>query len=335
MQQSIEQLTIEFPEQLRKAVAIAQSATLTAATQPIHNIVVAGMGGSAIGASLVQAFTFNELKVPISIIRTYEMPPIVGPNTLFVAASYSGNTEETYACLEAAISAGAKITAITSGGKVGAAGKQHGFDVVNIPGDANCPRASIGYSFVQLLTIFYFHGLTNSDHLEELTATANQIETGQEAIKTTATEMAQSLTGKLPVIYSDAKFEGVALRTQQQINENSKQFAHMNTFPEMNHNELVGWEKPDDLWPKAVVMMLQTDYDHPRARIRMDICQKIFEERANKVYVVKAQGPNMVAQLIYLIHLVDWVSFYLSAENGVEPFPIDVINYLKGELAKV
>jgi glucose/mannose-6-phosphate isomerase len=124
----------------------------------------------------------------------------------------------------------------------------------------------------------------------------------------------------------------MALRFQQQLNENSKQLAHVNTFPEMNHNELVGWRFPESILPMLQVVYLYSDHDHERVEKRMEICREIFEKKSNSIIDIVGEGASLLEQYYYLIHLTDWISFYLARENGVEADPIEMIDYLKSEL---
>jgi glucose/mannose-6-phosphate isomerase len=323
-----------FGQQLRDSLVIASKATLTPAAQSLHHVTVAGMGGSGIGGAIVQAFTVNDLSVPLQTIKSYDIPAYVGKNTLFVACSFSGNTEETIACLEKALEKNAKIVCITSGGKMMEFAQKHNLDYITIPGESKSPRASIGYSFVQLLKVLNFYGLTKSDYSQEIASAANLIDGDQTAIHALAKELAQKMKNKFTFFYGDSSIEALLLRTQQQINENSKQICHINTYPEMNHNELVGWKYPTEFFKNALVIFMLTDYDNARTRMRIEISKAIYEKIISEVVEVKAKGANFVEQVIYLNNVFDWTSFYLAEANNVDPFPVEVIDFLKNELAK-
>ncbi len=323
-----------FGQQLREALGIAEKVSLRAADRPLHHVLVAGMGGSGIGASLVNAFVYDQLRVPLTVTKTYEVPAYVGKNTLFVAGSFSGNTEETLAATEKALERGAFVVGITSGGKLQALAEAHGFETIRIPGDSNSPRAGIGYSFVQLLRILESYGLIGPAYTAQMDAAAELIEQRAEQIHEQAKTIAHQCFDRLPIFYSDERLLPLMLRNQQQINENAKQLAHINAFPEMNHNELVGWRFPMAVLRQTVVLLVRSAYDHPRAAVRMDICKPLFAAEGATVHEVHAQGDSFIEQAVYLIHLFDWVSFYLAERNGVDPFPIGPIDYLKTELAK-
>jgi len=324
-----------FPAQLAEALEIAANAKLNKAKAPIHNVVIAGMGGSGIGGSLIKSFTSEEVSVPIDVYKSYDIPAYINGNTLFIACSFSGNTEETLSAVEKAKAKGAQIVAITSGGKMAQFVAANGYDSISIPGRSNSPRASIGYSFVQLFLILNHHGLTPTTHFDEIKASAELLEKESADIHAKAVQLTSFFKNKLPILYGDTRLEAVLVRTQQQIAENSKQLSHVNIIPEMNHNELVGWKYPDVVFENAATVLLRTNYDHPRAKIRMDVCKNIFEKVAGQVMEIQAKGNSFVEQSIYLINLLDWVSFYLAEANQVDPFPVDVINFLKEELSKV
>jgi glucose/mannose-6-phosphate isomerase len=324
-----------FSGQLTEALSIAHNAQLSAPGAPIHNVVIAGMGGSGIGGTLIKALTSDEISVPIEVSKSYDVPGFIGKDTLFIACSFSGNTEETLSAVEKAKSMGARIIAITSGGKMGDFTQANGYDTIHIPGRSNSPRASIGYSFVQIFHILHHFGLIPSNHFQDVEAAAALLISEDEAIRKEAKELTAFFTNKLPIMYGDTRMEAVLVRAQQQIAENSKQLSHVNVFPEMNHNELVGWKFPEVIYNNAATLLVRTSYDHPRTTIRMNVCKDIFASVAGPVKEIKAKGSTLVEQSIYVIHVLDWVSFYLAEVNNVDPFPVDVINFLKNELAKV
>lgn len=324
-----------FPDQLRQALASGRELKLETGTHDIRNIVVAGLGGSGIGGDLVNSFVFNELKVPLTVTKTYDIPSFTGADTLFIASSYSGNTEETLTCLEKALEKNAQVVCITSGGRIAKEAEQQGLGLVRLPGGTDCPRASVGYSFTALLFVLKAFGLISDAFEVALEKGIDRIESEDEQIRTKAKDIASHFHEKLPILYADSKFGAVLLRAQQQINENAKQLCHINVLPEMNHNELVGWQLPEEILKKSSVLIIKTDSDHPRVRVRMEISKSIFTKNAYSVADVKASGDSLIEQSVWLIRLFDWVSYYLAELNGCDPFPVEVITHLKNELAKV
>ena len=324
-----------FRNQLQKAQEIGKGLTFTAPAQPIQNVVIAGLGGSGIGGNLVEALMASGLKVPVTVSKTYTVPNFISANTLFIACSFSGNTEETLQALEVVQSKGAKVFCVTSGGKLLEFAQSNGYDYAQIPNEAPCPRAFLGYSLTQLLYAFKGYGLSDTEFETAYTETLQLLDTDMAGIQAKAKDLAEAFYNHLPVVYADTHFGGVITRFQQQVNENSKQLCHAHVFPEMNHNELVGWESGDTIREKAAVLLIRSGLDHERVKIRMDICKPIFEERAAKVLELHAKGESLITQSYYLIHLLDWVSFYLAEKNGVDPFQVNIIMHLKGELAKI
>jgi len=331
----MQQLILDFSKQLHVALGISENAKLSPASEAIHNVVIAGMGGSGIGGNLVSAWTADSIIVPITVSKSYEAPAFISKNTLFISCSFSGGTEETLATTQQALDKGAKVVCITSGGKLGELAAAHGLDVISIPGESGSPRASIGYSFVQILTILAFYGLIPSAHSADIAEAAALLDAEQVAIQSEAKTLAAAMENKLPIFYADHKLEGVVIRTMQQIAENSKQLSHCNVFPEMNHNELVGWMFSKHIFENVYTVILRTSFDFPRTTKRMDISEGIFSKVNSDVVNLHAKGTSFIAQSIYLIHLLDWVSFFLAEVNGVDPFPVDAITFLKNELAKV
>ena len=328
----MDQLVARFTEQLREAVAIGEAATINPHTQPIHNVYVSGMGGSAIGGNFVAEFCRDELKVPYSGGRGYDIPAWIGPNTLAIASSYSGNTEETIAAFEQMLTTGAKIVIIASGGKLIQLAKEHGLDHIVLPGDWPSPRACLGYSLVQQLWILHKLGLIKNTRIQEVLSAAQLIDAETESIKEKAKHIADILYGKLPVIYTTDRMEAVAVRFRQQINENSKMLCWHHVIPEMNHNELVGWR--DDYKEIAVINFRNSD-DHPRNATRIDITKEIVGNCTQTIMDIYSKGDNLVERAFYLVNLGDWVTVYLADLRNMDSIEVKVIDYLKGELSKI
>lgn len=332
----MESFVSSFNRQLQHAAEIGAAAELAAVgnwPRPGH-VVVAGVGGSGIGGDVVRGIVLDRLPVPLTVARTYSVPAFVGPDTLFIASSFSGDTEETLAAVDAAHAAGARIVAITSGGGLLARAERHGWPTVRIPGESKLPRANVGYSLVQLLFVLRAAGLLNDDFRAELTEAIALIEQHQEGIQREARELAQRLTDHLPVLYADARLEAVALRFRQQLNENANQLALVNTFSEMNHNEIVGWENPAAVLARTAVVLLRSPLDHPRVAVRMELCAPVFAAHAASLTHVDARGGSALAQALYLIHLLDWASVFTARLNGADPLTVPAIDELKARLAE-
>ncbi len=324
-----------FTRQLAEALRISESIDLVRPGSDIRNVVIAGMGGSGIGANLIESLTFGRVPIPITVCKSYNIPQFVSPHTLFIACSYSGNTEETIAALNKALLKRAHVIAIASGGKLLEIAREYNLFYIQLPAGSDSPRAMLAYNMIALLSVLYHTNLIGSTFFKETENAIQFLDRGEKGIQNEAELIARKLKGKLPVIYCDNRLYAMALRFQQQLNENAKQLAHINTFPEMNHNELVGWQFPETLMPMLQVIYMYSDHDHERVEKRMEICRDLFEKKSNPIIDMVGEGASLLEQYYYLIHLTDWVSFYLAKENGVEPDPIESINYLKGELDKI
>ena len=326
----MKELVQDFTQQLREAKQIASKAVVAKADN-IHNIVITGLGGSGIGGTIISELIADSCPVPITVNKDYFLPAFVNGHTLLVVCSYSGNTEETLSALQQGIMKKARIACITSGGKVLEMARQHQFSFIEIPG-GKPPRASIGYSFVQLMKVLEVNGFAPSSLWKDLDATIALLDSENKSIKDEAQKIAKTLHNKIAVLYSLGTCEGVAVRIRQQINENSKMLCWHHTFPEMNHNELVGWTtKNDDL----VVISLQTSFDYERTKKRYEVCKPLFEKYSHSVIDLRAKGKSKLEQFFYLINLGDWVSVYLADIKGIDPVEVKIIDHLKGELAKL
>ena len=249
----MDQLIANFTKQLTEAIEIGKAATLTRPEFPSTQIIVSGLGGSGIGANLVSEIVANDLRIPMAVNKDYSIPFYVNKNTLFIVSSYSGNTEETLSALQQAMNRKCKIVCVSSNGKVVELAEQHGYDHIKIPGGMP-PRSCLGFSFVQQLFIIHKLGHISDQFVGQLGSAIEMLDNEEDAIREKAREIAKQLNGTIPIIYSSAHMESVAVRFRQQVNENSKMLCWHHVIPEMNHNELVGWRKQDDSW--AVVLFL-------------------------------------------------------------------------------
>ena len=325
------ELVAAFTQHVREAMEIGSNATLSKATHPIRNVLVTGLGGSGIGGSIVAQVTDKALRVPLLVNKDYFLPAFVDQHTLVIVSSYSGNTEETLQAMEAAIEKGAKICCVTSGGKIGTIAKEKGLDVVNIPGGMP-PRACFGYSFTQLPYILGFHGLIDDSYRKDLSDAVQLLDKEEENIKKESKAIAQQLVGKLPIIYCEARYEGVAVRFRQQINENSKMLCWHNVLPEMNHNELVGWTEPH---PEAVVLMFRCEDDYFRTQKRMEISGDVVKRNNATLIEMKAKGATQLQRSLYLLHMGDWISWYIAEIKNIDATEVNVIDFLKNALSKM
>lgn len=326
------QLIDRFVDQLQEALQIGTDAKINQPSQAIQNVYVAGLGGSGIGGDFVREFVYPELKVPYVVGKSYDVPAWISEHTLAIISSYSGNTEETLEAFAKIQNSGAKIVIISSGGKLIETAKSNGYDYIQVPGNWPSPRACLGYSLTQQMFILHHLGLISDAFIEQLKTSINQLKFNQDEIKKDAKTLAEFLKGRIPVIYTSTQMSAVAVRFRQQVNENAKQLCWHHIVPEMNHNELVGWKQPND---KLAVVYFRNKSDYKRNAVRIDINKEIINKYTPHIVELWSRGNSLIEQALYFVHLGDYASYYLSELNGEDSIEIDVIDYLKGELAKV
>lgn len=324
------QLVEEFANQLKRALEIGQTAKIGKNKFPIRNVLITGLGGSGIGGTIISNILKDDLQVPVLINKEYQIPAYVNENTLVIVSSYSGNTEETMSAMLQAFKKNAQIVCITSGGLIKEYADTNDIDYVLIDGGSP-PRAAFGQSFMQIFFILHYLGLLENKFIEYTQSAINLLEQEEESIKLIAKSYADRLSGKIPVIYADAKFEGVAIRFRQQINENAKMLCWHHVVPEMNHNELVGWRDKND---NIVVVFLRNQFDFERNQERMEFVKEVVTNYVSDVIEIESKGNTDIERALYLIHLTDWVSCFLADLKGVDAIEIDVINKLKSKLAE-
>ncbi len=327
----MDQLVERFPAQLREAIITGDTANIQAHEFDIRHIIVAGMGGSGIGANFVSEFIRDECHIPFMTCRDYDIPAYVGKHTLAIASSYSGDTEETHHVFEKMLTAGAKVVVIASGGILLKRAKEEGLDYIKMPTDCPSPRACVGFSIVQQLFVLHKLGLISDGKIREVANASILLENGMEEVRLEAIAIAKFLNGKMPVLYTTNRMETVALRMRQQINQNAKVLCWHNSIPEMNHNELVGWRQENE---DLAVLFLRSPDDHPRNQRRIEINKAIIQGYTNSIMEVFAKGRTLVEQSLYLINLGDWVTVYMAELRGIDAVKIKVVDYLKKEMGK-
>ncbi|MFA5339224.1 MAG: bifunctional phosphoglucose/phosphomannose isomerase [Candidatus Omnitrophota bacterium] len=335
-------LIVKFPEQCENAFSIGKDFFVPQSYigAGCKNIVFSGLGGSAIGADLLRSYLTDEIKIPIFVSRDYTLPRFVGKDTLFFACSYSGDTEETLSSYAEARQKGAKIIAITSGGKLEVLAKEDKVPVIYIPG-GNPPRSALGYSFFSWLDVLHKFGFIDdkTGNVEEAIADMREFRDnviGPEvpSPKNIAKKIAKELSGKYVIIYGANKhIDSIVVRWRGQLAENAKTLASTHVFPELNHNETVGWEGPEKLLKDLAVVILRDESEHPRVAKRIEITKTMIGKET-KVIELRSKGRNLLSRMFNLINTGDFVSCYLAIQNGVDPTPVERIVNLKKELSK-
>lgn len=349
-----------LPQQCRQAWEKASKFALPTDFKDINKIVICGMGGSAIGGDLLRSLA-SELNNPLVFVhRGYDLPAFVDSRTLVIASSYSGNTEETLSAFKQALTTKCKKLAITTGGKLKNLAQENGVPVFTID-YVSQPRAALGYSFIPLLALLCKLGFledksadpTSSLRAKQSNLTARALPALIEGMAQTleglldklaenipmplnpAKQLARKLFGKLIVIYSAGILSPVAQRWKGQFNENSKAWAFYETFPELNHNAVVGYEFPKEMKDKIYIVMLRCPSLHPRILARYQITSEILEKAGVEHEIIDSQGENELSQMMSLLFLGDWTSYYLAMLNQTDPTPVKMIDYLKKRLNSI
>ncbi len=330
----------EFPAQAREAVRIGKEARLTLSVRGIREIVLCGLGGSAIGGDILKSYLGAELKVPFLVNRHYLLPGFVGPNTLVIISSYSGNTEETNTAHREALRRKARILCISSNGMTETLAKKSRAPLIKIPG-GQPPRSALAYSFFPLLIAFTRLRLIKDksreikEALRLLDEKSAEYSNPDPAVNR-ALQLASGMCGRVGIIYSSTeRFDAVNTRWRGQMAENAKTLCFGNVLPEMNHNELVGWKALKDHMHDMQVIFLRDRGDHPRVQVRMDITKEIISHYTPHIAEVWSEGTTLLARMFTLVTLGDWVSYYLAILHREDPWPVAVIDHLKTELAKL
>ncbi len=300
----------------------------------ISNIIVSGLGGSAISADLMRNFLGDELSVPYIVNRNYNLPKFANKNTLFVASSYSGNTEETISALHQAIKLGCKIVCITTGGEVEEIARMNNLSCIKVqPGFQ--PRYALGLSFFSLLKVFQEIKLIGNQNSVVEKILSNWKTNGSKFTKegNEAITFAESLVGFIPVIYSVSdSTNSVGYRFKCQVNENAKLHAFHHEIPEMNHNEIIGWESYQEKQFHAKIVNIVDETYHSQIQKRFSILKDIFSKTGVEIISIKSNEENFKVRLLDLIYLADWISYYLGVLRGFDPSEIDNIHTLKEKL---
>ena len=324
-------LISNFADHISDAINNIEGAKLKGAERPIHNVLITGLGGSGIGGTIVAELASPICSVPISVNKNYSIPAFVGENTLVIACSYSGNTEETLSATREALKRKAMVACITSGGELYDIAQAAGLNVLTMRG-GNPPRSMFAFSFSYLCYLLKHYNLIELDVMAGLGNAVNLINGEEASVLIEAEQLASRLRGKTAIIYAVSGSAGIAARWRQQLNENAKMLAWEAEIPEMNHNELVGWEGGNEQY--APVFLRHKD-DFDRNQKRIEIIKSIISEKTSHINELWSIGNGPIERTLYLVHFGDWVSYYLSEFNKVDIMDIKSIDLLKSELSKI
>ncbi|MDP2941485.1 MAG: bifunctional phosphoglucose/phosphomannose isomerase [Candidatus Omnitrophota bacterium] len=332
-------LLLDFPRQCRAALEIAASAKLLFQKKDFKTIVFCGMGGSGIGAGIVRAYLYSRSRLPVLVLREFEVPAFVDDSTLVFISSYSGDTQETLSAYAQAIGRGAAVIAISSGGKLKQYAQRDGVSFIGIPGGLP-PRFALGYLSLIPLCVLAKLGIIG-DVRQEAEGMIQVLERLQKeklhpaigARDNQAKYVAGKLFGKFTMIYSFSPyFDVAAKRLKDQLNENAKAAAAFCAFPELAHNEIAGWQNPEKVLRKFAVIMLRDEESHPQALKMMDIVGRMLCEQDLKPVVLNSRGESLLSRIFSLIYTGDFISYYLAILYGTDPGPVERIVDLKKQL---
>lgn len=327
-----------FDEQVKTAFEIGQSVPVDKNNYKFNKIIISGLGGSAIGGDLLRSFCIYESPVPIFVNRNYRLPAFADKDTLVILSSYSGNTEETLGSYEEAVNKNCSVICISSGGKLSLLAENNKQLLIKVPVGLQ-PRCALGFSFFPLLILTGKLGLI-SDKSAEINSVINRIKTRSQQYtvldenSNNALKIAYYLEGKIPVIYSSIDFfDIVNLRWRGQLGENAKTLGFGNYLPEMNHNEIVGWQENPEVLKKIAVIALRDKEENLPIKKRIDITLELIKPLASLILKVEGEGLSLLERIFDVIYLGDWMSYYLAIINKTDPTPVEKINYLKNKLS--
>jgi len=302
-----------------------------------ENVVLAGMGGSALAGLLSQSWPGYNL--PFEICRQYHIPAYVSEMTLFIVSSYSGNTEETLAALAEAEGKGAKIVVIAGGGKLQEIAAAKNYPFMLIP-KVEQPRYAVFYSFKALTTLLVAAGLADKNAHIQISKAAEFLKSSAENWLPTiptddnpAKKLANELAGKSIVVYTGPLLAPAAYKWKISFNENAKNVAWWNQLPEFNHNEMIGWSS-HPIEKLYAVVDLRSSLEHPQVQKRFEVTEKLLSGRRPAPNIVQVQGETILEQLLWAVAFGDFVSIYLALLNNVNPSPVDLVEKFKLELDK-
>lgn len=301
----------------------------------VDTIVYAGMGGSALAAVL--SVSWPGYTKPFQVVRDYDIPAYVSERTYFIAASYSGNTEETISAIGHAEARGAKIAVIAGGGKLAEIAREKGYPLVILP-KAEQPRYAVFYNLRALLALLTKAGLIDGNLNEELAQKASFLRSVVQPWLATvptdrnpAKQIALEVIGKSAVVYAGPKLAPAAYKWKISFNENAKHIAWTNQYPEFNHNEFMGWTQQPTQKPYAVID-LRSNFEHPRVQKRFEVSERLLSGMRPAPIVVQAEGGDILEQLLWTIAFGDFVTIYTALLNGINPAPVDLIEKFKKSL---
>lgn len=325
---NMSELIFNFPSQFKVGYAATGTAGEEYRGKKFENIIIAGMGGSALPGDLLKTVASElGLNIPVTLHRDYGLPKdgSVRRDTLVIVSSYSGTTEETLSAYEEALKQKLAIMAITSGGTLKTRAQENNTQIATVP-EGIQPRLAVGYQFAALLALLHNVGLIPSQKNE-----MTELETSLDvtALEDAGKNLAQKIKNTTPLIYSSKKYGSLSYILKIQINENAKLHAFANTFPELNHNEMVGYYKNSTF----SVLILRAEDDHPIIKKRMELTAQLIENKGYAVHTIDIEGQTIYNRIFNTILLGNWLSYYLAINKNIDPTPVEIVEDFKKKLS--
>jgi len=331
-----------FYQQLVSSKKIAESVELSQIKlKRFSGIAILGMGGSGFVGDIIKSLVKDEIDIPVEIVKSYDLPGFVKSGWLVIPVSYSGNTEETIIAARQALKRGCILLCVTAGGEMEKIAMENNQAVIKVPPGFQ-PRGASGYLFFSTYLVLGRMGIIsiNAGDIKEaldlikkkVSSYSREVRSGENYAK----QIALEIGNKLPVIYGTSGIlSAVAYRWKCELNENSKFPSFWSEFPELNHNETVGWENLKELTSNFIIVVFKDGTANARIKVRIDTTVKLIKDNLNKIIEIPVEGKSKLARAMSLMYLGDIASVYLALLNGTDPTPVDKILVLKAELAKL
>ncbi len=334
-------ILINFYRQIEESKSIFEQASVNIETNNIDNILYLGIGASGLAGDLLHDVLFDELKKPMDVVRSYFAPEFCNKRTLVIASSYSGDSEETLSATKLALEKGAQVVCVTSGGELEKLAKEKNLPLIKLPAHFTS-RQAFGYLFFPVYHLFGHLNLLHhyDSELKDLIRFVKKIGERNDYPHVRgyvlSRELANTIQNKIPIIYSTAPYlKSVSLSWKNEIQQKAKSLAFFNVIPEMNHNEIIGWEMDSQLLKSFIVIFLENKDVHPRILKRIELTKKIIKSKGVEVVDIYADGTTVMEKVFCLVLLGDWVSYYLALLYKKDPSEIAHVDYLKEEMAKM
>jgi len=337
------ELYMKTPDYCKKAIKLAEEKPIQRLIRRLgrtpRNILVAGMGGSAIGGEILREWLLDRISIPIEVCKDYVLPAYVNKDTLVFAVSYSGETEETLNAFLEAVKRGSLVVSITSGGHLQSFSEKLGVPCVKVQ-KGLAPRVAFPYLFFPLIPFLENFWILKSyeEEVEEAIGVLEKIrdENAQEVSlqENFAKKLAWELRDSVPIVYGFRQYSAVARRLKSEFNENSKIPSFFDVFPELNHNEIMGWEATEELTKAFSVLLIRDKEEPPEIRQKIELTKKLALHKAKKTLEIHAKGKGKLAKMLSVMYLGDLASVYLAILRGVDPLPVETISLLKEQLSE-